>query len=371
MLRLQSMAGAAFGVVMALLLLNRVAAQRHAQSGSILSESDGHLRELVIHYEPSANEIVARVYRDFLARLENDIAVHVVCPSAGAFERLRNIVGPTRCHLRPIVVGHAMTTWSRDRWVALEGTGRSPITLLAPRGEAGDEIWPARAGDKRVAEDLSAALAPRVRTRPSSFYFDGGDFLADRENVFLAPRVLQRNIQCTTKTRRDVVEALSAEIRRHVTLLNRAPDHHLAMFMVAVANHTMLVGDPRLSVPFLWSHATVQSNLPGGADLRLQTQQSFDAVAAQCAEMGYRVVRIPVVPAADGRTYLTYVNVLIDQQGSKRIVYLPEYRGVDELNDEAKRIWRGFGYEVRAVDCTDVYRHFGCLHCLVNVLRRS
>ena len=28
------------------------------------------------------------------------------------------------------------------------------------------------------------------------------------------------------------------------------------------------------------------------------------------------------------------------------------------------------GYEIRSVDCTSAYRHFGCLHCLVNVLDR-
>jgi hypothetical protein len=29
------------------------------------------------------------------------------------------------------------------------------------------------------------------------------------------------------------------------------------------------------------------------------------------------------------------------------------------------------GFEVRPVDCTSAYAHFGTLHCLVNVLRRA
>ena len=97
----------------------------------------------------------------------------------------------------------------------------------------------------------------------------------------------------------------------------------------------------------------------------------FDAVARQCAAAGYRVVRIPDVPARDGTTYLTYVNVLMDQQGARRLVYLPYYRGVEPLNAAARAVWESLGYEIRPVDCTTAYRHFGCLHCLVNVLSRS
>ena len=111
-------------------------------------------------------------------------------------------------------------------------------------------------------------------------------------------------------------------------------------------------------------------SLPGGPDFTAPTQHLFDAVAAQCAAAGYKVVRIPVVPARDGRTYLTYVNVLMDQQGGRRSVYLPFYRGVERLNAAARTVWESLGYEIRPVDCTTAYRHFGCLHCLVNVLRR-
>ena len=73
----------------------------------------------------------------------------------------------------------------------------------------------------------------------------------------------------------------------------------------------------------------------------------------------------------DGKAYLTFVNVLMDRQGDRRIVYLPFYRGAGRLNAAAREVWESQGYEVRPVDCTSTYRHFGCLHCLVNVLRRS
>ncbi|HEY5911678.1 MAG TPA: hypothetical protein VJA21_13845, partial [Verrucomicrobiae bacterium] len=109
--------------------------ERHpAPSGPVLSECDGHLRELVIHYEPSAKSIVAPVYRQLLAVLEAEITVHVVCPSRAAFDDLVAAVPERRCRVKPIVVQHPMTTWSRDRWLAFAPVSRTgPVTLWAPR----------------------------------------------------------------------------------------------------------------------------------------------------------------------------------------------------------------------------------------------
>jgi hypothetical protein len=382
MFRWQNLSGVGIGLVVGfvILALARGGASRLAPSGAILSECDGHFRRLVIHYEPSAKEIAVPVYRDFLGALESDLRVEVVCPSRPAFYELTALVGVIRCRLSPVIVSHPMTTWSRDRWVALgPAASGGPTTLWSPRGEAAEEIWPARAGDERVGKDIAAALAPVVQGRRSSLYFDGGDFLADSENVLVMPRVLQRNIQHTVRHREEFLRMLGNELKRRVILLDEAPDHHAGMFMASVGNRTMLVGDPSLGRKFLPREITNNDgaaaaefmNLPGGPDFTSETQRLFNAVAAQCAAAGYKVIRVPTVPARDGRTYLTYVNVLLDQQGPRRLVYLPCYRGAEPLNAAARQVWENLGYEVRPVDCTSAYRHFGCLHCLVNVVERS
>jgi len=382
MFRWQAIVGVMIGLVAggAILALTGDPGRGPLSSGPILSECDGHLRELVLHYEPSAKEIVAPVYRDFLGGLGSDVGVHIVCPDRPAFEDFVATIGPVKCQVSPILAGHPITTWSRDRWVALTpAAAGGATTLWSPRGEAGDEIWPARAGDERVGRDLAAALAPAVLARRSGLFFDGGDFLADGDTVFVVPRVLQRNIQQTVCNREEFLDILSRELKRRVILLDEAPDHHAGMFMASVGGKTMLVGDPSLARELISAemaqHDRAATNefmsLPGGPDFTAPTQHLFDAVAAQCAAAGYQIVRIPVVPARDGRTYLTYVNVLMDQQGGRRVVYLPFYRGVERLNAAARSVWESLGYEIRPVDCTTAYRHFGCLHCLVNVLRRS
>jgi N-dimethylarginine dimethylaminohydrolase len=382
MLRWQTVLGVVLGLLTAsaILSLTGNTLKKRTESGPILSECDGRLRELVVHYEPSARPMVAAVYRDFLGALEADVTVHVVCPTAVAYEDFLSLAGTTKCRLSPIITHHPITTWSRDRWVALApGSLKDPTTLWMPRGEAAEEIWPARAGDEQVGHDIASALGPAVFARRSHLYFDGGDFLADSKSVFVVPRVLQRNIQHTVRSRDEFLRTLTAELKRKVVLLTESPDHHAGMFMASVGNNTMLVGDPHLGkecVPaeFL-SDTTSQGdyfmNLPGGPDFTPDTQRLFDAVASQCAAAGYQVVRIPTIPARDGRTYLTFLNALIESTGEKKIVYLPFYRGAEALNAAARKVWTDLGFEIRPVDCTDVFPNFGCLHCLVNILRRS
>jgi hypothetical protein len=382
MFRWQTLIGVILGLLggTAILALTGSPERRPVPSGPILSECDGHLRELVLQYEPAARAIVAPVYHDFLRALDRDVNVHLVCPDRAAFDDFVAAVGPVPCSVTPIVAGHPMTAWSRDRWVALTPAATGDATTLwSPRGEAGQEVWPARVGDERIGRDIAVALAPLVRARRSGLYFDGGDFLADSKTVFVMPRVLQRNIQQTVRRREEFLVLLSLELKRRVILLDEAPDHHAGMFMASVGGNTMLVGDPSLARELFAvdreQHDRAATNefmsLPGGPDFTAPTQHLFDAVAAQCAAAGYKVIRIPVVPAQDGRTYLTYVNVLMDQQSGRRLVYLPFYRGVERLNAAARTVWEGLGYEIRPVDCTTAYRHFGCLHCLVNVLSRS
>ena len=319
-LRWQTLVGGLIGLLFgtAILALTGSLERQPVPSGPILSECDGHLRELVLQYEPAAKNIVVPVYRDFLRALDPDVRIHLVCPDRAAFDDFLATIGDVGCRVTPILAGHAMTAWSRDRWVALTpATPNGPTTLWSPRGEAGQEFWPARAGDERIGRDIATALAPLVRAQRSALYFDGGDFLADHETVFVMPRILQRNIQQTVPSREALLNVLSRELKRRVILLDEAPDHHAGMFMASVGSKTMLVGDLSLARELISSElgqleqgpTNAIISLPGGPDFTAATQHLFDAVAAQCVAAGYRVIRIPVVPARDGRTYLTYVNV--------------------------------------------------------------
>ena len=139
MIRWQTVTGVVLGLTAGFTILALTGnPQRKALSGPIISECDGHFRELVIQYEPSATGIVTTVYHEFLGALEADVLVHAVCPTRADFDDLLSRIGPTRCKILPIVANHPMTTWSRDRWLALAPETPGGITtILSPLGEAG------------------------------------------------------------------------------------------------------------------------------------------------------------------------------------------------------------------------------------------
>jgi hypothetical protein len=344
-------------------------------AGPLLSECDGALRRLVIQYAAGADDAVMPTYRGFLRQLPPGVEVCVVSPSEDEFRALVDGVGPVECRLTPVIVGHPITSWARDRWLALTPPGGGPTTLLHSRAEDGAAVWPAREGDQRIADDLAAALAPDVRARQSGLYFDGGDVDADGETAFVRPNVLLRNVQRTVATRDELIAAMSRLLGRRVVLLDGAPDHHVGMYLMPVGNRTVLVGDPRLAERVLAESpeesAAVASFLPGGPDFSESSVASFEAAAQRCRDAGYRVVRIPTVPGRDGRTYLTYVNGIIDQRDGRRTFFMPQYSFAGRLNQAATAVWNELGYEVRPVECDGCARCFGTLHCLVNVLRRD
>lgn len=343
------------------------------KAGPLMSETEGTLEELVVQYVQSAHDAAAPVLKQFLPQLSNHVRVYVVVPDIAEFEKLRAYLGPVRCRLIPVAVGHPLTAWSRDRWLAFEpNNALEPAVVLAPRDEKMSAGWAERAGDKEVAADLAKSLI-NVSAERSELLFEAGDFVADSEAVFVTPEVLRRNVQHTVRDEAALQSALEQLFKRRVVILREAPEHHAAMFMMLAGDKRAVVGDPSLAEALSrrkQSNAHWNGIVAGGGDFSEQTQRMYDAVAAQCAEAGYQVVRVPQVHSSISKGYVTYVNVLIDSVGNTGIVYLPVYDGLARLNEAAADTWRALGYEVRPVNVSSVYRLGGTLHCLVNVLRR-
>ena len=363
--------GIALGLTVSATLAVTLGAPRRSAPPALTSDVDGALAELVVQYVAEAHAVSAPVYRELFAALPPGVVVWVVCPDRAAFDDLVARVGPTSVALRPVAVGHAMTTWSRDRWIALAPTREgAPPRLLLPSHEAGAPTWPARAGDTRTGLDLADASAGAIAAERSPLDFDGGDFVADGETVFVSPRVLRRNLGRVVRDEAHLREALASLFAQRVVLLREAPDHHAGMYMMTLGERRVLVGDPALARPFVADPAAALAEA-GGADFGASAQAAFDAVARQCAEEGYAVTRIPVVPARDGRTYWTWLNALPETRGAGRVVYLPRFDAPPALEASAADTWRALGFTVRSIDTASAYRHFGGLRCLVNVLRRA
>jgi hypothetical protein len=332
--------------------------------GPMLSECDGRIRSVAIQYVHDAGFAVP-IYRQFLSLLPHDVKVYAICPDQISFDELKSALGTESTRLMPLITGHPMTAWSRDRWISLQpGSSESTGTLMSASAENGAEIWPQRLGDQRIADDLSRAIGKNfVR---SGLYFDGGDFLADSRSVFIGPGALARNIQHTCADSAELIEILQRQLGCKPILLKDAPDHHVGMFMMAAGNDTVVVGDPSLAKPLF-----AAMDLPGGPDFSAATQKRFDSVASAAELAGYHVTRIPCVPSCDGKTYITYVNGIIDERDGARTIYMPTFQGQDRLNAAGAAVWRELGYRVLPIDVTSAFRYFGTLHCLVNVIEKD
>jgi hypothetical protein len=344
------------------------------QGGFLVSDCDGPLRELVIHYTLQAAPVTGPIFKQFLTQLPAGVTVHVVSPGRAAYDDLAARVGTLRCRLAPVVVGHEITGWSRDRWLALDAlTPGGPLLVASPRGERASDVWPARRGDEAVARDLALCLGRGTIWLHSGLFFDGGDFVADRLTAFVAPGVLDRNLHQTVDSSDELARQLRPLVGRDIVLLKDGPNHHAGMFMMTAGRRTVVVSDPAAGRRF-WDaldDTRRSACFPQTPDVSDATRDRFDSVARASVAAGYRVVRIPTVPGVDSRTYLTYVNVIIDAGAGRPVVYMPVYRGVDEMNRAAQEVWSGLGYEVRPIDCTAAMPYGGSLRCLVSVLKRG
>ena len=86
--RIPVLLGVALGLGIAFTILAFRRGPSAAAAGPLVSECDGALRRVVIHYTRDGDEVVLPTYRDFLRQLPKDVDVRVVCPSAAAFDAL-------------------------------------------------------------------------------------------------------------------------------------------------------------------------------------------------------------------------------------------------------------------------------------------
>jgi hypothetical protein len=417
-------AGIALGVV-ASLAVARVVGHRNvpAHERLVAEDASAPLRRIAIHYAPKADRVALAIWKQLFAVLPARVDVEVEVAAPADFDRfMRELAGtpnPERFH--PVIVGAPITTWSRDRYAALDDE-----ILAPPRVEA---AFADRAGDSRSPAAISEAMyhrAPRV----AGFAFEGGDLAATPRFVFADANLAARNLGRGG----DVVDRAAIEHELHQRLAQEliwlgdapgeVPQHHIMMYMVPLDDATVAVGDIRAGLALL-------AHEPAGAELDLDDAElqarRFDRAAELIAARGFHVVRFPALVLEGGGAFVTYTNALFDQHsatlrvaarpggagafdqhsatlrvaarpggagafdqhsatlrvaarpggagafdrgGATRVVYLPTY-GLPALDRAAAQLYAAQGFEVHPIDVSSIYRLDGSLGCLVNVLARG
>jgi len=339
--------------------------------GDHVREDGGPLRAVLIHYAPDTAPIMLPLYDQLLRALPRATTVQVACATAadcadlGAALAARGV--PDLDRLRPVVVGAAITTWSRDRFAAKRlPDGRLEI-LAPPRAPTPFEP---RAGDGVVPFALGRTVGAPTRT--AAFAFEGGDLASTAHHLFVDVNLLARQQAFRPVDRAALRAALAAEFTQEIVLLGQqegdVPQHHIMMFLAPLGGRRVVVGDPAWGQRLLDADPASRATIP--ADRTTATAARFERVARELGSLGFEVVRAPVVVLEGGGAYVTYTNALFFEDAGRRVVALPTY-GLAALDRAAQDLYRSLGFEVRPVDVAAVYRHNGSLGCLINVLERG
>lgn len=172
---------------------------------------------------------------------------------------------------------------------------------------------------------------------------------------------------------------LNQKLARHIIWLGdtpqAAPAHHLGMFLTVIGN-TAAVGDVRMAEKVAASHPETLATLQAAGGIaspafRADLSARLDRVARQMQTLGYRVVRVPLLPSTTPRAWLSYNNGIVETRNGKSIFYMPTF-GAKTLDTAAAEIFQSTtGCTVEPIDCAHIWPLGGSLHCLVNVVARD
>lgn len=339
---------------------------------SIVSDCSGALREIDIHYVEKSGSGFVETTCDLLAALPSNVAVRVVTARRKEFEGLMTELRARGCdtgrEITPVVTGEEVTPWAKDRFGTMRTRRGDPVLVVPPVRSLSTG---ARAHDEKVPERLASVLSG-VACRALPFFFEGGDFLADDTNVYVAASMLARNMPWDDDNPESLIAMIGTTLGRKVVRLGmdagEVPDHHIGMYVTPLGRNAVAVGDPFLGKELC-------AGLPdGGKGMEIEEDETkyapFVKAREELERAGVRVVRLPLVLTRLPRVFVTYNNCLLETRPGEHRVYMPVY-GVPVLDDAAKRVYEAEGWEVLPIRVGKVYRFTGSLRCLVGVIRRS
>ena len=368
--------GLLIGVVIGTLLGPR--GERTAPIG----EDGGRIARVVMQYQPDAGPLVAPIYARFLSALGREVEVVWVVGKSADLDDLQSRLGTAwpagRC--RVVVTGKAITTWAKDRCVALQSPDHPDAAVLCAPART-TTASPLRTNDQEVPYRLAQDANNLFRVRDTDADFDGGDFLATSRHLFAGPAIIDKNAPRSGSRFRTIAELtdyLCDRMSRRITWLGKnsgeSPPHHLGMFLTVIGN-TAAIGDVRLAENVIAAHPEIRSavQVAGGIAtpaFRVDLSARLDRVARRMQSLGYSVVRVPLLPSATPRAWMSYNNGIVETRDGQAIFYLPTF-GAKALDEAAAASFRRQMHcTVVPIDCAKIWRLGGSLHCLVNVVKR-
>jgi hypothetical protein len=361
-------------------------------AGGIVREDSGALDEVLVHYVPRLEPLVADAYADFLGTLDPATRIVAIVPKpdggAGPSPRDRLHAMLTRIdgsgalaqRTRIVDVDGPISVWSKDRALVMapngSGGGSASRTGLLIPGPP-DPRWKERANDWRTLAQVAAAIPERFYVHQLPLDFDAGDFDVAGGRVLVDDNLVTKNRNRGVADVTELRRLLEGALGRAVSVLGVAdgdvPRHHMSMYMAALDGGVALVGDPASAMAVVGrDYAPGEVDPDTGDPLRADFSDAmvsrFERAASDLAAAGWRVVRIPEVPFLD-KTYMAYTNGVYETRGGAKVAWMPTF-DVPELDARARAVYESLGWTVRPVRGRRLFPLHGTIGCLVNVLGR-
>lgn len=343
--------------------------------GHLISDTDGAMEEMVVHFNGAEAEFVLPAYRDFFIKSSPGLKkVFVAVDKEEEFDlftdemRKAGVGGIERFVM--VEMKFPITTWARDRFLAKtpEDPGGPSILMLPPRPE---ETSPARINDWFVPWKVASENPSSYRIEKTGIYFHGGDVINAGGLMFLDCNLAGKNVGTTHKDIQTFATYMERRFGKKLVVIGEPgmaiPTHHIEMYMTPLDDKRVFVGSPELGRELLEKSGAKLGQEP---DFTEETVKGFANVEADLKAKGFETIRVPLVPCKEPNVYVSYNNVILETAGDKKICYMPRY-GCDDLDRYAESVWAACGYEVRTIDVIKTYPLRGAIRCLVNVTRRG
>ena len=358
---------------------------RMATRSAVLSEADGALSHVLMHWTPSADRDLASPYTDFLRALNENVRVTLVLPrqlsdfDQNLLESRLKQVDPTQKLLHRVervTVGGPITPWSKDRaLVSYRDSGTGRTRLIIPAEPVG--AWKERHNDWLSVSEVVKRYPSQFELDTTPFDFDAGDIAVGRGVLIFDTNLLEKNRRRGFATLRQLAGRLGEYFQMQAVTLGQklgdTPRHHLSMYMTPLTKNQVLVGDPVaaraiVGEGFKPGERSVETGELLTADFSPTMIARFQRAKDDLVAQGFEVTSIVNVPF-DDKTYFAYTNGVFEVRGGRRIAYVPVY-DIPALDESAHATYRGLGWEVIPIHVRSLFAYHGTIGCVVNVLER-
>lgn len=378
------------------------------EAASLGSDRDGAISEWILFISDGALDSFVDTQARIIRAADPASRIRVFHHSVEGRRALEASLGSTdpraRNDVRFVRTSEEIPYWPRDMFaVGRHVDGSSAFYLPAANHFVDLAVGIKSTGAALLLSIVELAGIDAIRTE---FLFEGGAVVSDADRVFLSPAILQKTLLSGLG---ESLEAILGEIEKlfgRTTLmldssLLALPDH-IDLFLTPIGEGRMVLGDPVLGRRLLRSlgagaKADFRKKLSevakragdlAGAEKVLRPEfisdllrgngdaeflVAFRRVETQLRNLGYEVLRVPFlwcpdVPAAE-RLTISYNNVVLEDRGTSRTVYLPFY-GLGAVDKAAMAVWNAAGFRVRPIPCLGPAYFGGGVRCLTQVLRR-